>query len=763
MSAPVFVAWLVLLRDLSVKGAFLLLAAWALTFAMRQAPAAARHLAWLLTFAGLLLLPLLSVTLPARPIAVLPAPAAPVVLPSPVAMPSVAEPPAAVEAPASIVPDQRPAPPLPARIRPARTLPIRALPPAPPDLPALLCCLWLLGVALAVLPLAAGWTLAARRLRRCSPITDRATLALAAEAGRRLGLRRPVSLRSGPSVSVPVTFGLVRPVILLPDGAASWPAERLRVALLHELAHIHRGDWATQTAARLVCALFWHNPLVWPAARMLRAEAERACDDLVLSSGIPALDYAQHLLAVAAALSGADRPLPLAVPMAGLGPLESRLRAVLTARPRLAPSRRVAVVAFVLALGVLIPLAVLRPAARAARRIAAPLTLVPVVLPAPPEAVRPSPVPLSAPAAPPAPFLTKPTPTGVPPMKPLTPVKAVALAALAATLALPVAKAQSPNLPASVPAASAPVASAPVASAPVASAPSTPLAVSVPPSVGAFPISLAVNQASMRDVLATMFKQEHLDYIIDQSVSGTVSLHLNGVPFDVALTTLLKASSQPLEYTVRGGVYHIQPRVAAAGAKEAVPATPRQVQIKFEWVSSASTPNAAPDKNVEVLTIIAEEGRTTQASSRHMRDGVGGEETISVLAHLKPGGVVTLDITEHSTMTAKSAGAVSSVNQTMVSFKDGETRSISSSILGSKQVGQSMERMLFVTPTIIQPPADGSAEPRPAPPQTGGATPQNPDIITLDARIAEVQRRLIVSVMKPMIRKRVSPAPGKTP
>jgi len=68
-----FLPWLTLLRDLSVKSALLLLAAWALALGMRRASAAARHLVWLLAFAGLLLLPLLSLTLPPRPVAVLPA------------------------------------------------------------------------------------------------------------------------------------------------------------------------------------------------------------------------------------------------------------------------------------------------------------------------------------------------------------------------------------------------------------------------------------------------------------------------------------------------------------------------------------------------------------------------------------------------------------------------------------------------------------------------------------------------------------------
>jgi len=348
MTGAAFSSWLTLGRGLSAKSALLLLTAWALTLAMRRSSAAARHLVWLLAFAGLLALPLLSVTLPQHPVPVLPQPAAPLALP-----------------PAPVPPDTVPVAPS-APPRPVHFTPARARLSAPPDWPRLFGLLWLGGVAVTILPLGAGWLLAARRIRHCLPVTDPAVIALAADARRQIGVPRPVALRSGPGIAVPVTLGLFRPVVLLPEAAHAWPAERLRVALLHEFAHIRRGDWAAQTGARLVCALYWHNPLVWAAARLLRAEAERACDDLVLAAGVPAPDYARHLLAVAQALSGRPRPLPLAVPMAGCGPLESRLRAVLAARPRRAPSRRLAATALLLALGVLVPLATLRPAARAA-------------------------------------------------------------------------------------------------------------------------------------------------------------------------------------------------------------------------------------------------------------------------------------------------------------------------------------------------------------------------------------------------------------
>ena len=92
-------------------------------------------------------------------------------------------------------------------------------------------------------------------------------------------------------------------MLLVPAEAEAWPDERRRLVLLHELAHVRRWDWLTQLVAHVACAMYWFNPLVWLAARQMRIERERACDDLVLASGAKASDYAQELLALAAGLS----------------------------------------------------------------------------------------------------------------------------------------------------------------------------------------------------------------------------------------------------------------------------------------------------------------------------------------------------------------------------------------------------------------------------------------------------------------------------
>ena len=154
------------------------------------------------------------------------------------------------------------------------------------------------------------------------------TSALAAE----LGVRRPVTLLGG-ETATPMTWGWLRPVILLPPDAEDWPDDRLRAVLLHELAHIARADWPAQMAGHLACALYWFHPGVWLAARQARSEGERACDDRVLLSGVPAPDYARHLLDVARALRD-QPPSPAALPMAQTSQVEERLTAILQPKRR---------------------------------------------------------------------------------------------------------------------------------------------------------------------------------------------------------------------------------------------------------------------------------------------------------------------------------------------------------------------------------------------------------------------------------------------
>jgi TonB family protein len=167
-----------------------------------------------------------------------------------------------------------------------------------------------------------------------------------------------VEVLESSAVEMPLTWGVLNPVVLLPAGAAEWPEARLRTVLLHELVHVQRRDLLAQTVANAGCCLFWFHPLVWLAARRLRQERERACDDAVLLRGVPAHDYADHLMDLVRSLASRRSAWSGAPAMAEASDLESRVRALLDRRLNRGPlSRRAAAVVATAAIAVLLPLA----------------------------------------------------------------------------------------------------------------------------------------------------------------------------------------------------------------------------------------------------------------------------------------------------------------------------------------------------------------------------------------------------------------------
>ena len=116
-------------------------------------------------------------------------------------------------------------------------------------------------------------------------------------ATRLLGRDVPSAmLRVSPDVASPMTFGVLRPRVLLPLAGESWSESQRESALLHELSHVRRRDFAFQLLGWFACALYWFHPLVWRATAQLRQEAEFACDESVIDEGADPLDYADQLV-----------------------------------------------------------------------------------------------------------------------------------------------------------------------------------------------------------------------------------------------------------------------------------------------------------------------------------------------------------------------------------------------------------------------------------------------------------------------------------
>jgi beta-lactamase regulating signal transducer with metallopeptidase domain len=108
--------------------------------------------------------------------------------------------------------------------------------------------------------------------------------------------------------ATPLTWGFLRPVVILPAYSLDWTDAERDLVIRHERAHITRHDWLTQILATVTTAVFWFHPLVWLANFQLRREAESAVDDCVLADGTNPSDYAARLLDVARQLRNLPAP-----------------------------------------------------------------------------------------------------------------------------------------------------------------------------------------------------------------------------------------------------------------------------------------------------------------------------------------------------------------------------------------------------------------------------------------------------------------------
>ncbi len=320
---------------LFVKTTLILVIVSIVTALMRRSSAASRHLVWTCGLLAVVFLPVASALLPA--------------LPLPLLRPSIAE---TVLAANTSLPEMQvfeavPAPAFPDPSPSARGLNRTAATPAAKSSSSWpwLAIVWALGTAIGLTRAVFGLLLRTRLQGRCRPTTDERIVRMTDAAARAMGIRRRVVVLMAPTEMMPATWGLRQPKLLLPPSASTWTDERLRVVLVHELAHITRFDVVAATIARAATALAWWNPLVWLATSRAQLERERACDDTVLRAGVTASVYAEELLAIAQTLPSPSTHR-LALAMARPNRLSTRVSSILDATPRrTGTSRTVAIAA----------------------------------------------------------------------------------------------------------------------------------------------------------------------------------------------------------------------------------------------------------------------------------------------------------------------------------------------------------------------------------------------------------------------------------
>ena len=385
ISRALSVSFMDVVIDAAWKAFLLLLFASVAASLARKLSAAVRHRIWCCAFCGVVLLPLVSIMFPKWNCAVLPA------------QPAVEE-----NAPVDA------APPLPRTVgdggsvvdrRRYQTVTsdardrfggsaIRADAPSADDLPGahleqlnadgdsvrrltsletVLLVGWGMGVVVFLAPLIVGITASRVFFTNCRSVSQGQWIELLAENRSRLGLSRGVRVVETDDPIIPMTYGLFRPVVLVPETSRGWTDSCRRIVLMHELAHIKRLDVPWQIIGRLACSLHWFNPLAWHALRRLRLEQELACDDCVLSLGEKAKEYAAQLVQLARTYRSSR--LACGVSAARSSTLERRIVALLDPVRAHGPlSKRLAYTLVIASLVLVFTVAVVRPIARAAEK-----------------------------------------------------------------------------------------------------------------------------------------------------------------------------------------------------------------------------------------------------------------------------------------------------------------------------------------------------------------------------------------------------------
>ena len=351
--------------DALVKGTALLIVIFGLAAVSGRWSAATRHLLWCFGLMGLLILPVLSSVTPWHLAVLPPVEGAAIVEILPTTAPETAREhgTARGERPVPEAGDRAvdPTTAIPASIATPEVLEPEESRGIPFGFREVLIALWLAGTTLILARLFAGLVTLRRYTRHARPASGERWEGAREWARSRLLLDAPVRLLVSGDVAMPLAAGALRPTVLMPEEAEGWPDARRRAVLLHELAHVKRRDIVPHLMAWLVCAVWWFHPLAWSAARRMRSESEKACDDLVLKVGTSASRYADDLLHIVTR-AGTVRSPAAVVPLAQRSEFEGRILAILEPdrRRQAASVTHAALVALAVALFA-VPLAAVAP------------------------------------------------------------------------------------------------------------------------------------------------------------------------------------------------------------------------------------------------------------------------------------------------------------------------------------------------------------------------------------------------------------------
>jgi bla regulator protein BlaR1 len=166
-------------------------------------------------------------------------------------------------------------------------------------LPAIVAVVWLCGIAVVVLACYLRWRRISAVMSKAVPLREGREVEFVRRLERAAGMSKKIEMRMSRTSLEPGIFGIVRPILVWPQGISErLENEHLEAILAHELCHVRRRDNLSATLHMAVEAIFWFHPMVWWLGARLVEERERACDEQVLELGSDRQVYAESILKI---------------------------------------------------------------------------------------------------------------------------------------------------------------------------------------------------------------------------------------------------------------------------------------------------------------------------------------------------------------------------------------------------------------------------------------------------------------------------------
>lgn len=182
-------------------------------------------------------------------------------------------------------------------------------------LAAWLGLVWCVGVAVGLIRIGGGWLLVAALRRRATVVRTPSLVEEFRRRSEQFGIVPPPLLQSR-HVEAPVVVGALTPVVLLPDDVVRLSSDEVVPLLVHELAHITRGDYITNVLQSFLAVMLWCSPGTWFIARRIRESREFCCDDIAVRECASPAAYV-HALTTLAALQVTTRRRVASLGVAG--------------------------------------------------------------------------------------------------------------------------------------------------------------------------------------------------------------------------------------------------------------------------------------------------------------------------------------------------------------------------------------------------------------------------------------------------------------